>query len=235
MVGLPKVPVSTVEIVIPSTKKKVRFSRFRCNEEKILLIAKQSGETIDILQAIKDVIASCAQDPTFDVNKLAAFDIEYLFLKLHAASVSNVAKIVIKDREDEKEYNFDIDLDKVEVDESERKDATVKMNDHLAAHFIYPPASLYGDRAIMDAKDPTFEVVVKCLDKIYQDETVIEAKNFSRKELEDWVKELPYDIYEKVKEFFNNIPHISYTISYKNSKGTDQKIVLSTLADFFML
>jgi len=232
---LPKIPVSVVEITIPSTKKKMKFSRLRVNEEKILLIAKQSGEASDILTAIKDVINSCAQEPTFDVNTLASFDIEYLFLKLHAASVSNIAKINIHDPEDDQDYKFDVDLNTVEIDDKDRKEPNIKVTDEIVAHFLYPPATMYGDKEILKSKDPNFDIMLKCLDKIYDGDTVIETKSVPKNEFLEWVKSFPYDVNEKVQEFFNNAPHLSHTIKYKNSKGTERTFVLSTLADFFML
>ena len=152
--SLPKIHVSTIDITIPSTKAKIKFTRFLVRDEKILLLAKESGDQRDILNAIKQVIINTCQDPTVDVNKLSITDLEYIFLKLHAASVSNVAKITVYDPEDEKRYPFDIDLNKVEVDDSKQKDANVKLSETLAVHLNYLPASLYGDKAMTESKDP---------------------------------------------------------------------------------
>ena len=151
-------------------------------DEKILLLAKEFGDQRDILNAIKQVIINCCQDPTVDVNKLSITDLEYIFLKLHAASVSNVAKITIYDPEDDKRYPFDIDLNKVEVDDSKQKDANVKLSENLAVHLNYLPASLYGDKAMTESKDPVFDTVVHCMDKIYQGDTVFETKNETKEE-----------------------------------------------------
>ena len=233
--SLPKIHVSTIDITIPSTKAKIKFTRFLVRDEKILLLAKESGDQRDILNAIKQVIINCCQDPTVDVNKLSITDLEYIFLKLHAASVSNVAKITVYDPEDDKRYPFDIDLNKVEVDDSKQKDANVKLSENLAVHLNYLPASLYGDKAMTESKDPVFDTVVHCMDKIYQGDTVFETKNETKEELAKWVSSLDYQSYGKIKEFYENAPSLFHEIKYQNSLGTERTYSLRSLSDFFTL
>jgi hypothetical protein len=232
---LPKIAVSTVDITIPSTQQKVKFARFRVAEEKVLLIAKQSGEFSEILTAIKQVINACAQDPLFNINKLAIFDIEYIFLKLSSASISNIAKITIFDPEDEQKREFDVDLDKVEVDDSKRKSPDIKVSDNVMIHLTYPSAALYGDKGLLGSKDPIFDMVLKCLDKIYEGEKSYDAKNFSEKELKEWIMEFSHEAYKQIEDFYENTPTLSYEIKYTNSKGTERTYKLATLGDFFSL
>ena len=52
--ALPKLNVPTYELAIPSTDEKIKYRPFLVKEEKILLIAMESGKTKDILQAVKD-------------------------------------------------------------------------------------------------------------------------------------------------------------------------------------
>jgi len=232
---LPKISVPTIDIQIPSTKTKVKFTRFLVRDEKILLLAKESGEERDILNAIKQVISNCCQDVTVDVEKLSITDVEYIFLKLHAASVLNIAKITIYDPEDQKKYPFDIDLNEIEVDETKRKDGNVTLSDNLAVHLNYPPASLYGDKSLAESKDPIFDTVVRCMDKIYQGDAVYETKNENREELGKWISSLDYKSYAKIKEFYENAPSLYYEIKYNNSLGTERVYSLRTLSDFFTL
>ena len=111
---LPKIQYPVHTIIVPSTKKKVNFRPFLVKEEKILLMAKESEKDSDILMAVKQIVNNCSTDPKFDVNSLSIFDLEYIFLKLRAASVDNTIKISYKDLEDDKVYDFEIDLLKKE-------------------------------------------------------------------------------------------------------------------------
>ena len=110
MSNLPKIDYPVYKIKVPSQKKESQFRPFLVKEEKLLLMAKESDNTSDILSAIKQIINNCSIDSKFDVNKLALFDLEYVFLKLRSISVDNIVKVSYKDNEDEKVYDFEIDL-----------------------------------------------------------------------------------------------------------------------------
>ena len=47
------------ELIIPSLKKKVKFRPFLVKEEKVLMIAMESGDQKDALNAILDTISVC--------------------------------------------------------------------------------------------------------------------------------------------------------------------------------
>lgn len=231
---LPRLPVSTFEVTIPSTKQKMRFARMRVPDEKVLLTAKESGDINDVLAAIKEVIIRTAQDPTFDEKKLASFDIEYLFLKLHSNSVSNIVPISIKDPDDNETYNFDIDLNKVEVDFTNVKDPLVKVTDKIGIKLVYPSATLYGDKTLNQVDNKNV-FIAKCVEMVYDGDSVIEAKNVPEKELVAWIESLELQVYSKIIDFLSNVPSLSHKIEYTNKLGTKREFTLRTLSDFFVL
>ena len=57
--ALPKLMHPVFELKIPSTKQAVKFRPFLVKEEKLLLMAKQSGEQKDIVNVLKQVINNC--------------------------------------------------------------------------------------------------------------------------------------------------------------------------------
>ena len=56
---LPKIATPTYELVIPSTKKKIKYRPFLVKEEKVLIIAMESEDPSQIAVAVKDVIKAC--------------------------------------------------------------------------------------------------------------------------------------------------------------------------------
>ena len=100
--GLPKISSPIFDLTVPSTKQAVKFRPFLVKEEKILLMASQTGNETDILNAITQIVNNCVHADGFDVTKLASFDIEYIFLKIRAKSVDNVVELAFRDNEDEK-------------------------------------------------------------------------------------------------------------------------------------
>ena len=83
--ALPKISVPKYKLKLPSDGRTVNFRPFLVKEEKILLLATESGEQSTIVDAIKDIIRDCT-DIT-DVDKLATFDIEFVFLQILTKSV----------------------------------------------------------------------------------------------------------------------------------------------------
>ena len=54
--ALPKVVAPTYELELPSNGKKIKYRPFLVKEEKVLLIAMDSGDEKQITQATVDVI-----------------------------------------------------------------------------------------------------------------------------------------------------------------------------------
>jgi hypothetical protein len=231
---LPKIVTPTAKLKIPSTGKPVSVRPFLVKEEKILLMAKQAGGYTDILGAIKQVVGNCLLEK-MDVNKLALFDIEYLFLKLRALSVNNIVKVTYKDNEDEKEYPFDIDLDKIEVKFPDKVEKVIVLNDEYSLLMKYPESAIYSEKEFQ-SDDPSLNIeffVTNTIDKICQGDKMIDLRNATKPEITEFVESIPAKAYDQIKEFWNNIPKLHYEIKYTNAKGTERSIVLEKLADFF--
>ena len=76
--GLPRVNETlNFTMTIPSSGKKVRYRPYLVKEEKILLQAFESQDTVTCLQAMCDTIAMCLDEKEkVDTMELATFDIE---------------------------------------------------------------------------------------------------------------------------------------------------------------
>jgi hypothetical protein len=89
---LPKIDVPIYETKMISTGNTIKFRPFLVKEQKLFLMASQSDDTKDMISAIKQVINNCVLDE-IDVDSLATFDLEYLFLQLRARSVNEVVNL----------------------------------------------------------------------------------------------------------------------------------------------
>lgn len=232
--NLPKIDYPILNIEVPSLKKKYRFRPFLVKEEKILLMAKESSESTDIFTAVKQVITNCSLDEKLNVDKLAIFDIEYLFLKLRSSSVDNKINVGYRDNDDGKIYNFEVNLDEVKVTYPEKNDNTIKITENSGIIMKYPPASLYSDKEFLTAeKEHLFKLISRCVDKIYDGEQVYESKDFTIDQIESFLENLDIKTFEKVHNFLLKTPKIEYELKYENSLGNKKTIVLSSLNDFF--
>lgn len=233
--SLPKITYPQIILEVPSTKKKVKFRPFLVKEEKILLMAKLSDEERDILLAIKQVVNNCALEE-FDINSISLFDLEYLFIQLRASSVNDTVQVSYRDNEDNKVYDFDVKLKEIKVDFPEKVDNIVRITDKTGIVLSYPDSSLYEDKEFLESgEDSFFQLILRCVEKIYDEDEVYEASQYSKKELEEYIENLDIKTFEKIQNFMVNQPKLSYKIKYKNSLGNDREIELTTLSDFFTL
>ena len=75
---LPRVEVPTYELTLPSQDLKVKYRPFLVREEKILFVAQETGDNLQIVNAIKDIISAC----TYEVLKVDLFHVRVLLSDL---------------------------------------------------------------------------------------------------------------------------------------------------------
>jgi hypothetical protein len=232
---LPKIkqPIFTMEI--PSTKKSVKYRPFTVAEEKLLMIAKESNDSKDIVNVYRQIITNCILD-TIDVDKLAYFDLEYIFLMLRAKSVSNIVELQIKDEEDGNTYPVKYDLDNVKVSE-QKKDNLIALSDGITVRLKYPTYSALADlktnsSGSVDSSD-MLTIVRICLDQVIADDEVFETDNYTTSELDDFILSLGSKELMKLQQFFETLPKVYGDIEYKRKDGTLVKHKLEGMQSFF--
>jgi hypothetical protein len=231
---LPKIDQPLFDMTIPSTGKKIVFRPFLVKEEKILLIAQQSGNDSEIIRAIKQILNNCIQDE-IDLDTFAIFDLEYAFLKLRAKSVNNVVKLAYRDTEDDEVYNFELDLDAIEIKMPEKINSKIVITDEVGMTMKYPSASITDKMTNFDNEvDLMTFFIINCIDTIYDEENVYVADDFSDEEISEFLDGLDVKSFEKIREFFESVPRLYHKIEYTNSVGNERSIELTSLKDFFM-
>ena len=234
--SLPKVKYPTFEVKVPSTGKTIHYRPFLSTDDKILLTAKESGETVDVIRGITQVINNCVIDEDFDINKHPTFDMEYIFLKMRSKSIGNVIDIIIEDDEDYQEYKLNIDLDEVELDNDPSKDRKILLNENIGLIVNYPTPDLAEKLGeAKSASEATDIMIMECIDKVFDEESVYPWKDESREERKTFLENLSSVDYGKIEEFFRNSPKLTLIKTYKNSKGKEKSVDFNTLNDFFIL
>ena len=233
--SLPKIDKPLFDLHVPSLDKNLKCRPFVVKEEKILLMAQQSGSDKDIVLAIKQVINNCIQDPGFDVDKLTTFDLEYMFLKLRAQSVNNIIDVSYRDGEDDKVYDFKIDLDNVEMKKNKEVSNKIMITDTIGLVMKYPSVTIINEAPEEADQSEIVEYLIRaCIDQIFDEETVYPLSEHSETEVNEFIDSLDINTFNKIREFFDSMPRMYYKIEYKNSLGNDRVIELSTLNDFFI-
>ena len=236
--ALPKLNVPTYELVVPSTDEKIKYRPFLVKEEKILLIAMESGETKDMLQAVKDIVDEC----TFNKLKLGdmpMFDVEYIFLNIRAKSVGEVSKLKVLCQDDGKTYaNVEVDLNEVQVQVEEGHTNKIELTDEMGVIMKYPTIDSFNANGITDiTTENMLEVIAACIAQIYdkKGEEIYDSKDSTQKELVDFVEQLNTSQFQDMQKFFDTMPSLKHEVTVKNPKTKkESKVTLTGLNDFFV-
>lgn len=236
---LPEMYHPTFDVVIPSTQQKTKIRPMLVREEKILLMAKASDNSGDVFGAIEQICGNCLVNGDVNVKELAMFDLEYLFLKIRAISVSNKVTVSIIDKDDNKTYPIEIDLNKVEVKLPEKDNTKIETGPDSGFLMRYPRASLFSSEMF---KNPEIteneildEMILDSVVQYFEGDQIYNMKDNTHDEIKKFLEDLEIPAYNKLREFINNIPSLSHEIKYTNSEGKEKTEVLSTLSDFFIL
>lgn len=233
---LPKISHPTFSLTLPSTGQQIIYRPFLVKEEKILLIAQQAQDPIETIRAIKIVIQNCIITENIQVDDFATFDLEYFFLKLRSKSVNNIVTLSFKDNDDNQVYDFEIDLEQVELKVPEKHDNSIQVNDEIVIKLRYPRLEVMEQvRLINNPTDFVFLLLKNCLHQIQYKGKLINTDQYSNEEVDEFINSLDLNTYQKIQNFFDSIPKLEHILTYTNSKNKEVKIVLNTLNDFFTL
>lgn len=234
--ALPKISYPIFELTLPSTKQVIKYRPFLVKEEKILLTAQVSGEPTDIVTSIRQVINNCILTEGVDIEKLTTFDLEYVFIKIRAKSVNNIVNLAYRDLEDEKRYEFEVDLDTIEIKEDPNHTNKVEIDSEHGLIMRYPSAEVAASIKMLDGElDTFFEVLKSCIESIYDKDNVYNVKDSTPEELDEFIQSLDVTTFKKIQDFFTTMPKLYYELKYTNSLGNEKVIPLTNLNDFFTL
>ena len=238
--ALPKIETPSYVLDLPSQDVKVKYRPFTVKEEKILLIANESKNNDEILNATINVLEACTFNK-LEMKDLPLFDIEYIFLQIRSKSVSEIAKINVVCPDDNETYGkVEVDLSKVDVHVDDKHTNKIVLDEKrkLGIVFAYPTleSTLKGQNLdkVEDNLDTSLEMIGNCVDHIYEGEKVYSGKDTTKEELKEFFESLPQEGFAKVKDFFDTMPHIEYEVEVENPKTkVKSKVTLRGIQDFF--
>ena len=235
--ALPKLNTPTYELEVPSTDEKVKYRPFLVKEEKILLMALESGKNADIIQAVKDIVSECTFGK-IDLGTMPMFDIEYIFLNIRAKSVGEISKLKLLCPDDKKTYvDTEINLSEVQVQVDEGHTNKIELTDDMGMIMTYPTIDSFTETGIQNVNASNMlDVISVCILQIYEKngEKVYQAKDQTKKELIEFVEQLNTKQFKKLQKFFDTMPKLKHIVKVKNPKTKKSgEVVLTGLNDFF--
>tara|TARA_E500000318_G_scaffold17035_1_gene17288 strand:- start:215 stop:934 length:720 start_codon:yes stop_codon:yes gene_type:complete len=238
--SLPKIATPLFHLTLPSTEKQITYRPFLVKEEKLLMIAKEANDEESIAIATLQVLESCTNGEV-NVNELASFDIEYLFLNIRAKSVGEEIELRYKHsggiNKEGKECNIvtpvNINIDDIKVKKNENHTDKIMLTDTIGIKMKYPKLDI-----ITKLQDGSIENVIDaiadCVDFLFDEEQIYDNTTTSKEELIEFIETLSQEQLMKINKFFDTMPQLEHEVEYECAGcGQKDKVTLRGLSDFF--
>jgi len=236
--ALPVLETNTFELTLPSSEVTVKYRPFIVKEEKILLQAMETQEQKQIVNALKNIVSVCTFGQ-LNVDELPTFDLEYVFLKIRSKSVGEIANLKILCPDDKKTYaDVEVDLSTVDVhvDDEHRNTIVVDEDKKISVLMKYPTLASVDptkDYSKQDTK-ALFSVISDGIYQIIEGETIHQAKDYTKEELDKFIESISSASFKKIQKFYETMPKLMHEVEIENPKTkVKSKITLSGLSDFF--
>lgn len=227
--ALPKLDLPISEIELPASKRKIKIRPFTVKEEKILLIASQSGEVNDVVNAIVQIVNNCLVDD-IDVYSLSLVDLQYIFIQLRIVSVGNKQKIILTDPEDSEQYELEVDLNQIKVVYPKNQvDKVIMLTDSIGVTMKYATFEMVKEAENLKIED----IIINCIENIFDQNEVYDVKEQTKDELYEFVGSLTNEQANKMRLFLESVPTLTYNAEYTNMQGELKTYEVTNINDFF--
>jgi hypothetical protein len=240
--SLPKMTLPFYDIKIPSNGKEIIIRPFTVKEEKILLIAAETKDPNEIINATKQIVNNCIITEGININKLPFFDVDYIFIALRAKSVGDAIdiKYTCNNTTDHgicgSIFSSKIDISNCELVKKEGISMEIILSGTIRAYMKYPN---YDSIKALSDKEHTIENKIKLLassiEKIVDKEKVYTDKDFTKEEMVAFIEGLTQAQFAKLENFIDNMPHFEIVAQAKcGACGFDHTIKYDDFLSFFL-
>jgi len=230
--ALPILETPTYELILPSTNKKVKYRPFLVKEYKILLTSVEA-DTSEITRIVTELVDNCTFNK-LDVAKLAHFDVEYLFLNIRAKSISETSEIVIN-CECGNKIDYTLDITNLKVNKENIPERKVMLTGDIGVVLRYPQFDEMLDIHDNVNSAKVVELITNCIDAVFTKDEYFDKQSYTAEELTSFVSSFTKKQFDKLEEFFRDIPKIVQHIETDCPKCNKHSVVeLEGLQNFFV-
>ena len=232
--ALPQLNTSTYELELPSTGETVKYRPFLVKEQKLLMIAQESGEDKQIEQAFANIIKDCTFEK-IDPYRIPLFDVEFLFLRIRGKSVGdNVELNLLCPDDNETIATVKIELDKINVLMKEEHSTEVILTDDITLIMKYPTLNSMSGFDQEGEVISIFDMIKNCIHEIHSGEEIYNSVAVTNKELDEFIGNMSTQNFDEIGKFFDTMPKLVHAVQVKNPKTKKKgEIVLEGLQSFF--
>lgn len=239
--ALPRIDTPIYEIVLPLSKKTIKFRPFLVKEQKNLMMAIEADDKDTIERNIKQVLHNCTLTENVDINKLPVLDIEYYFINLRARSVGEIVnnKYICNNEVNDvacgNKMEVQFNLLDIQLERSQENADVIQITPTITMKLRYPEFGTIDKLAKKDGSvDIVFELIAESIEYIFDGDQYYYANETTPQERMDFLESLNSDQFVKIENFFNTLPRLNKHVEIKCSKcGFDHSITIEGLENFF--
>ena len=232
--ALPKLNTPTYELELPSTGEKIKYRPFLVKEQKILMMAQESKNETEVLNAMTSLVSDCTFD-VVDAKNSPMFDVEYIFLRIRGKSIGEKIELNLTCEDDgETQVPYELNLEEVGVNMTEDHTTEIDIGNDVKIHFRYPYLKdMMGIPETINETEKSFYVLNSCINSIHYGDDIYKRIDISDKDVNEFVDQLTTEQFEKIMVFFNTMPKVRHTLTFVNpNTQAMNEVVLEGLESF---
>jgi len=229
--ALPSLNTPKYSLTIPSTGDVIDFRPFLVKEEKLLLLALETGDENEMTRALEQIVENCTFG-AIEVQNLPTFDLEYIFLNIRARAVGESIDIRVLCPDDKETYvDVIVNIADIKVHMEEGHDNNIRLTDDIGIMMTYPRIGQMMQLGELNT-ETAFNIIKGCVYQIYDSDQVYE--DFSNSELEEFLNNLNQEQFENIEKFFGTMPKLRHTVEVTNpNTNVKSEVVIEGLTSFF--
>ena len=234
--ALPKLQTPEYRLTLPSTQEEIKFRPFLVKEQKILMIAQESGEEKQIADAMGSLVSGCTFG-SVDSNVHPMYDIEYVFLQLRAKSVGEKIKLKLLCPDDQETYaEVEIDIEDIGVQMSVEHSLVVDLTDTIKINLRHPYLKdIEGMGTDIDMNDfeKMLHLIYACIVSVEHGDETTQRIDMTTGEITEFIESFNTEQLEKVMKFFESMPKLRHVVDVVNPKTkVKSEVLLEGLESF---
>ena len=233
--ALPKLTTPEYRLTLPSTQEEIKFRPFLVREQKILMMAQESGEEKEIADAMTKLVSGCTFG-SVDANIHPMYDIEYVFLQLRAKSVGEKIKLKLLCPDDQETYaEVEIYIEDIGVQMSVEHSNVVDLTDDIKINLRHPLLKDIEGMGTDDINDfeKMLHMIYVCIVSVDHGDETIQRIDMSKEEISEFIESFSTEQLEKVVKFFESMPKVRHVVDVVNPKTkVKSEVLLEGLESF---
>lgn len=239
--SLPVLSNPTYSAKIPSTGKIFDFRPFIVREQKILLMALESGDVTNIYHGLRDIIKTCILSEIDDIETMPLFDLEGIFLAIAAKSTGEISKVGKKCDHCNHPNILEVPLEGVALKNYSKNNNKIQLTEEVGVLLHYPTLKdaldisiRQEDKKKVSEEELSFDIIMNTIESVFDKNGIYTGSDFSREELSTFVESFQLKHLRLVKDFLVNMPYLSYSGKFNcESCGKENQYEVKGIRDFF--